>query len=241
MIKLRMLNQTGMEEFQKYIQSLRDDESAKCPDLNDRTYSIEYIPAVEIDEKKKFKTRLELGKYLDECFEKGKIKRGSVIDSPRLWTWLAYIYFDQITDNYNRLRETARYICSQDYRDYYRHSVLFPYSIYSLYGENYSKLFLDTELYKSNDWVEQVASRQLIVSTENLVKAIHSLYWDPKGKQAKKGASDRKKPGNIRRFIKLMQQVELTYDIYDPDLAPSTIMDLLPKEFDKWKGTTVSS
>jgi hypothetical protein len=235
MIKLRTLNDSGVEEFRRYIDGLRQGLPMPRPDLNTFSYSREYMPAPEIDENKVFQTRLEMGKYLAERFEQAGIKRENVIDSLKLWTWLAYIWFEQITDGRKRLRENARYICSRDYTDYYRHSVAFAYNTYSLHGEENSKLFLNTKPYTFSDFAEQVASRQFIISNPKLVSAIHMLYWDSNGDRLKRGATDRNRPGNIRRFVKIMYQIELTYDIY---VAPEKLISLLPKEFDAWRNSS---
>lgn len=235
MVKLRALNQRGIDEFRGYIQSLKQGLSVSCPDLNAESYSFEYHPALEIDENKVFQTRTEMGKYLAESFSQAEIKREDILDSLGLWTWLAYIWFNQITEGGNRLRETARYVCSRDYRDYYRHSVAFAYSVYSLHGEENSRLFLDTKLYILSDFVEQIASREYIISSPNLVKAIRTLYWDSSGNGIKRGATDRHRQGNIRRFIKIIDQIDLTYDIY---VTPEKIINLLPKEFDVWRSSS---
>jgi len=41
-------------------------------------------------------------------------------------------------------------------------------------------------------------------------------------------------PGTLRRFVRLLQQLDLTYDIYG--MSGSAIVDLLPPEFDSWRG-----
>ena len=231
MIKIRMLNQNGIDEFQRYIQSLKEHAPIQCPDLNGRAYSTEYMPAVEIDEKKAFQTRLELGKYLYQCFENGGIRRENITNSTSLWTWLAYIYFSQVTDNLQHIGESALYVCSQDYTDYYRHLVWLPYNIYAMYGEENSKLFLDKEPFIGGDFAEQTVSRQYLISDPSLIKVLHDLYWDTKHNKAKKGATNRHKPGTLRRFIKFVDQIDLTFDIYN---APEKLIGLLPKEFDAW-------
>lgn len=231
MMKLRGLSPSGIEEFRKYISNLKQNSATPRPDLNTAVYSFEYKPAPEIDENIVFKTRLEMGKYLTECFQKGGVKRENVIGAPSVWSWLAYIWFDQITENGKRLRESAIYLCSSDFRDYYRHSVACAYSIYSSYGEENSGLFLDTELYRGGDFVEQVASREFIISNPNLIKVIYALYWDAKAGKAKRGATNRKKPGNIRQFVDFLHQIDLTYDIC---ASPEKIIGLLPGEFKPW-------
>ena len=41
-------------------------------------------------------------------------------------------------------------------------------------------------------------------------------------------------PGTFYRFIGIIQQLDLNYDLYS--MSGNEILDLLPPEFNKWKG-----
>lgn len=237
MIKARVFSELGENEFRKYIQTLRQGHSATRPDLNIEPYSKEYLPSFLIDETKNFSIKMELAEYLDECFRNSNIKRENILVEKRFWTWLAYIWFDQLAPVQNngirRLKEDARYICSSDYRDYYRHLISGNYSIYSMHGRENSRIFLYSPIYEHNDFIEQVASRQFIISHKNIVETINKLYLDIDTERPKKGAQSRDRPGNFRRFIEIIQQFELTYDIYN--MSPEKMIALLPSEFNEWR------
>lgn len=236
MIRLRILSDQGIEKFREYIQSLKDNPNALRPDLNIEPYSNEFQSAVEINEKTIFSTKMELGEYLVHCFENAGIGRSSVIGVRGLWTWLAYLFFDQLCPLENgtrKLLDTAKYICSSHYTDYYRHLVAAPYDIYSLHGNN-SKLFLHNPLYEHNDFIEQFASKQYIISNANLIEVIHRLYWDEKKNRPKTGAQSKSRHGYHRRLKKVFDQFELTYDIYN-SMISDELLNLLPEEFDDWK------
>ncbi|GAB4476624.1 MAG: hypothetical protein OHK0044_22590 [Burkholderiaceae bacterium] len=49
----------------------------------------------------------------------------------------------------------------------------------------------------------------------------------------KPGASAIDRPGSVRRFVRVLQQLDLTYDIHG--MSGKAIVDLLPPEFDVWK------
>jgi hypothetical protein len=235
MIRLRILSDQGIEKFREYIQSLKDNPNALRPDLNIEPYSNEFQPSVEIDEMRIFSTKMELGEYLLHLFEKAGIGRSSVIGIRGLWTWLAYLFFDQlcpIVNGARKLREIAKYICSSDYTDYYRHFVAAPYDIYSLHRGN-SKLFLYNPLYEHNDFIEQFASKHYIISNIYLIEAILRLYWDENKNRPKTGAQSKSRLGYHIRLKKVFDQFELTYDIYS--MTSDEILNLLPEEFDDWK------
>jgi hypothetical protein len=44
---------------------------------------------------------------------------------------------------------------------------------------------------------------------------------------------EKSSPGTLLRFIDIIQQLDLTYDLYS--MSGEEILALLPPEFDKWK------
>jgi hypothetical protein len=232
---LRVLQEAGLERFQDYINRLKDgiNETLPINDLRKEPFSIEFDPKIKA-EIPSFATRLEMGKYL--CTLLQGIKRNKLIAEKGLWSWLALLWFDVICprdkNGERMVRESAKYICSSDYTDYYRHFVAASWDIYSLHGR-FSRLMLYGPTYEHSDWIEQIASHQNIITNRNFIEAIDKLYWDNNTGKHKKGALSYKKPGNIRRLINTMEQFKLTYDTF---LMPSgEILSLLPKEFNKWK------
>lgn len=235
MIYLRSFSEEGIDRFRTHIQTVKKNPLASLPDLNIEPYSHEFQPQMKIDESKLFTTRIEMAKYLKRSFEEAGIGRNAVIGRNDLWSWLAYLWFDQLCPIINgsrKLNETARYICSSDYTDYYRHYVAASYDIYSIHGEPKSRLFLYGPPYLHNDFIEQLASRQNIISNSDLVGVAYTLYWDTSSDRPKRGAQSRSNPGNHRRLLKIIDQLELTYDIFT--MTADEIITLLPDEFDSW-------
>jgi hypothetical protein len=239
MIPLRIMLPEGEQKFRDYISQAENNPATPRPDLNTPPYSEEFPGRIEIDESRAFSSKMELAEYLDGIFTQAGLKREEVIEKNGLWTWLAYLWFDQFApvDNrtgHRKVNEKARYICSSDYTDYHRHLVAGPYSIYSLHKNN-SRIFLYNPVDEVSDFMEQIASRQFLISHQNLIEAFSTLYSERASGVHKRGAQYHKRPGNIRRFVKIIQQFELTYDIYS--MSPQQIVDLLPDEFEQWKRT----
>jgi hypothetical protein len=231
-MKLRVMEKDGINRFRDYIHSLKTGKEIDKPELNDEPFSTEFRPVTDFDESSTFNSKLELAEYIFDVFYDAGIERDYVLHNNGLWTWLAYIWFDQITNNRKKVLEFAKYLCSLDYSDYYRHLVAGPYMIYSIHKRENSKIFLNADIYRHTDLIEQIASRQSLISQTNIIEVFSNLYFDQNRQKAKSGAQSRKRPGNIRRFVKVFQQFELTYDLYD--MSPDQILDLLPGEFDKW-------
>ncbi len=235
-MELRVMSEKGEEKFREYLLKLKNGEKinpSKDVLAND-TYSTIYYPQIKF-EFSNFGTRLEFAKYL---FQKlGGVDGRDLTKKAGIWSWLALFYFDSIcpaqADGSRKVKEVAKYICSSDYSDYYRHLVAAAFMIIKTHGEDNSMLFLSCPMHVHNDMMEQLASRQYIISNRNLVSASHLLYWDYKRKKIKTNASNRMIPGNLRRLISLVDQLEINYDLNN--LAPHKIMNLLPAEFDQWK------
>jgi hypothetical protein len=233
---LRELTDAGIERFREFILSLKERPDMRPPNLDSPENSKPFYPHIEIDEWRTFPTRMDMAKYLSDIFQHAGLSRRDVIQHPGMWTWIACIWFDTICPVMNgarRVREIARYICSSHYSDYYRHYILANYDIHSALGEENSKLFLWREPHLLSDFIEQLASRQWFISSLPLVQVAHRLYWDENAKKPKVGATDRNRPGNPRRLLKLAEHFELTYDVHS--MTPESIMELLPEEFNAWK------
>lgn len=235
MIALRIFTEEGIEMFHKYIQEVKNNPRAVKPELNSDSYSRRFDTIIRIDENRKFSNRFEMAKYLFSMFDKIKIDGAKIINERNLWTWIAYVWFDQICPLKNgerKVRETGKYICSSDYTDYYRHLIAFTYDVFCIHGDN-SRIFLYSPVNEHNDFIEQLASRQKIISSVKLIETVTKLYLDSKSGFPKKGAQSRNRPGNVRRLISVFDQLELTYDIRNID--SNKIVKMLPKEFDGWK------
>ena len=82
--------------------------------------------------------------------------------------------------------------------------------------------------------VEQLASRQEFATNRSVMGAVTRLYYDQINATIKKGAleTNKNKPGSLRRFIDLMRQFDVTYDLYS--LSTDGVIEILPKEFNKF-------
>lgn len=239
MKELRELTEQGRSVFVDYLQRIRQglSEQPSVSELSREPFSIEFLPAVQIDESLVFSTRYKMGQYLNTVLE--GIDRNNLFSHHGIWEYLTVIWFNQLcpcnNEGLRSVRENAKYLVSPDRTDYYRHLVLCAWDIYSLHGI-YSRLFLDCPLPVHNDWVEQLASRQEIITNRALIETIDRLYWDDSRQRPKTGATDRHQPGNLRRFVQIVRQLDLTYDLHT--MSVEEILSLLPAgEFNRWRGS----
>lgn len=232
---VRRFTSTGREYFHDFILSGNAEKSdAPFSLLFDDRFSELPSETIEI-EQQDFNDQFEFGKYLNDKLPDSLVKAYAY--DGEFWDWLSLFFFDQICPpngkGQRKLHETARYIFTLDMRfRHYRHFVWMPYESYRRHGES-SHVYLAQQLSKTADATEQLFGHQKVISCFPLVKAFSELYFDPAAGKRKYGHASYKKPGNIRRFMKITQQLEMNYDFHS--MMPEEVIEMLPPEFDKWK------
>lgn len=243
MIDVRALNEEGIRQFGDYIDRLAGGAVEALPVqlLTDPRTSVAIRGQGKVDNRT-FANRLDAAKYLSDALR--NVDRQEVDTNHGLWTWLALFYFDQLCPpklgGTREPGEKHRYILpkldsDEHFRHYYRHLLAGPFRIYRLHGES-ARLLLHPPVYTHGDFSEQLASRMEFITNRGLIQAVHALYYDAGKDAPKRGATNRKKPGTLRRFIALIHQLDLTYDLYS--LNGQQILRLLPNEFDTWRPAT---
>lgn len=230
-MKLRSFNTVGMNRFEEFrASSVRNPEDLhaflEVPGL-----STTLSPEIEV-EARSFANRFAAGEYLYFLFRESNI---SSLDEDRgIWAWLSAFYFDQLCPDGTRPGMDYRWVPSvNSFRNYYRHLLAGPYFIYRAHQDNpqLAMAVLATPLHRPGDIVEQLASRQEIVTNGSVMEVATRLYIGedgaPKPRAAGRGA------GSARRLADVLTQLDLTWDLYD--LSTEKLLDLLPAEFDEFK------
>ena len=235
---LRRFNKKGMELLSQYVLSLAEEPTRPVPFgyLEDDSLT-EKIRNISV-EQQSFSTRLEAGRYFVDLFD-------DRIDSPErdagLWGWLTLLFFDQVcpvvSNGKRKPGNIARLLPILDnHQRFYRHLLLGPYLIVRANKENpeLAIAMLHNPLSKPGDVAEQLASRKEIVTNHAIVGAATRLYFDP-AKNALKRGSGSKGKGTPRRLATVMNQLDLNFYLYG--MNTDEILDVLPKEFDRFKKT----
>jgi hypothetical protein len=235
MTKLRSLNAKGIEEFRGFLQRIRDGEEFQSSPailyLDD--YSTTLPRAVEI-KPRKFATKFDAAEYL----------AGVLADVPApeddagLWSWLALFYFDQLSpidaSGKRRPREDYHYIPTTETGGWQRgrHLLAGPYRLFTLHRQN-ARLLLHPPVHQHGAFIYDLGFRRDLITNKGLIEAIDLLYWDTKRHRPKRGATTPSRPGNLRRLIAVIQQLDFNYDLYG--MRAGEILQLLPPEFDAWR------
>ncbi len=237
MAKVRKLKSKGVDEFQKYLHSLVDNPCTPPPLelLTDSNFSEEVKGSPEI-ENKDFRSRMEIVSYLSQALE--TINHSTDIENKGLWSWLSLFYFDQICpedDEGNRKPgRDYRHIVEIGYRYKHRHLLAGPFMVYKMYGAK-GRLLLHGPAYQESRIFHEIVARQEFITNSGIIDAIDNLYFDEKREGPRVAVLSKVKPGTLLRFVDVVHQLELTYDLYS--MGKLDILSLLPSEFDVWKAS----
>lgn len=236
-MKVRRFNPTGLDLFGQFLDSVASGAPFEFPEnLLTGADTSEAVEPELVVETRTFADRFQLAEYLNKQF--GETGAGDLGADAGLWAWLSLYYFDQLCPDDNGTRrpgERARWIPAVgDFRKYYRHLLAGPYSIFRAHRQNPPavRALLCTPPHKPGELVEQLSSRQELVTNAAVMEAATSLYVDPKTHRPKVGAAG-KGPGSVRRLADVLNQFDMTWDLYSMS-APS-VVQMLPGEFKKFQ------
>lgn len=233
---LRSLNRLGLERFRAYLDKLRAGEALPVPVrlLEDSASTSELPLEIEI-ELRTFANRLELGRYLTALL--APLGPDLTDRDAGLWAWISLFYFDQVCPTEpNGLRypgKDYRHIPEFAHRQRHRHLLFGPYQVYRRHAER-SALLLTGALDTESGVYHEIVSRRDLIGNPGVIDAALALYYDAQRGRPKAGAQGSlHNPGTVRRFVRVLQQLDVTYDIYG--LSGEQLLELLPPEFDVWR------
>lgn len=239
-LEIRKFTNHGIEAFRSYLEALRAGATTSPPyELLTDPKASRQIEGSGRVEQRKFETRLDAAHYLDEALV--DIGGNGIENDVHLWSWLSLFYFDQTCppdkNGKRKPGRDCRHIIEPGYPYGHRHLIGGAYLVYTVYGlgENLSQIFLYTPPNIESQFNNELAGRQSFITNKGIIEAVSQLYFDPSTQKAKRGAQIKKKaPGTLYRFIDVIQQLDLNFDLYS--MTGDEIISILPSEFDKWKG-----
>jgi hypothetical protein len=185
-------------------------------------------------ERQLFGSRWSAGEYL--VAQLATLPVEEVEGNRGLWSWLSLFYLDQVCPARPERRPGGdyRHVPDFSFRYRYRHLLYGPYAVYRRH-KGYAILLLSGALHVEQSVYQEITSRLDFIASHGVIEAVNDLYLDRKRGGPKRGAqSGRHQPGTLRRFVQVLQQLDVTYDIYG--MSGREIVDLLPPEFDAWRG-----
>ena len=220
----------GMELFLHIFQGRL---SASSMDLTDRNVArrIPKTKAISISE---FASAKEMAAFVLDALS--DISVFDVLPCSGLWGWLTFVLRDQLfkcdRKGNRKVGEVHRWYPSDanDWRKGQRHMVRMPVLLLDSLGDIADHL-LCRKLSILPEIREQLTSQKDML-VESFQCVARTLYFDEKRGDLKRGAGG-KGGGSPRRLAKVRRQLDVTWDL--EELSEETIMEKLPREFDRFK------
>jgi hypothetical protein len=236
-MKAGRLNESGIAIFAGWLETLKQGGSVQAPAslLTNPETTEALAVAVEV-EQRTFANRFEAAEYLFTRFTAAGL---TDVDNDRgLWAWLSLFYFDAVCPagkgGSRKPGAQPRHIPEPgNFQRYYRHLLGGPYRIYRAHRDDPKRAMalLCQSLDTPGDVVEQLASRQEVVTNPGVLALATKLYVD-KATQRIKPRAGGKSSGSARRLIDVLDQFDLTWDLYAS--TGDELAAVMPKEFAKF-------
>ncbi len=232
----RRLNRSGVERFHAYLTEVHggatDDPPAAM--LEDGRYSAELPIDLEV-EPRRFVSRYHIGAYLAKAL--ATLPHEHADTDEGLWSWLSLFWFDVLcprrADGGRRPGGAQRHVADFNRRSRYRHLLYGPYLVYRRHGEA-SGVLLTGPAHQESHFYQVITSVQDLIANRGVLEAARRLYLDEATNKLKPGCQpSRPRPGTVRRFVRVLQQLDLTYDVLG--MSGEEIVEILPGEFDVWR------
>ena len=234
---VRRFTSAGIQAVHQFLDGVRDGGAEDPGHLLDDPGLTEVIADHELLPVE-LKDRRQTAELMSELVDGLDLPMDQVRTDVGLWTWLAMCWFDQLAPRMRNKRilkgRATLVLAADDFRTYYRHYLAGPWSIYTAHRDDpdRAQALLLTKPWQPGEVVEQIASRQDIISSPSLIQVVTTLYVDSETGKHKGGAAG-KEGGSARRLASVLLQLDLTWDINA--MEPEEIMALLPAEFDCYR------
>jgi len=221
---------SGLHLFERVVNGACDEQVLS---LEDETL-VNRVAGTREFQVREFSTAKEMAAAILQSL--GTISLANVLSRAGLWAWLAFVLRDSLypkdASGRRRYGEVHRWLPSDpnDWQKAQRHLVRMPVILLATLGSNADHL-LCVKPSILPEIREQLTSQQDMFHPA-FQGAARLLYFDEKSGRLRRGAGG-KAGGSPRRLAKVRQQLDVTWDIFD--LTANRILEILPKEFDRFK------
>lgn len=238
-MRLRAFTEDGIEDAAKVLSAMRsgrEDELDTVLEDDDRTFDLGVrftVPSAAM-----VRSRFKLGLWLSQTLDNPNLERSTLL-LPGLWTWLSLAMIDVIAPREGGARamlaDDARYLFRRgDFRKSYRHLLAGPYFMVKAHLNSVDALraVLSSPPHSPGELYEQLSSRRPIFMSSAALEVAARLYMNDEGNGLRRGASSAG-AGGARRLADVLMQLDVTHDLIACDT--DYLMQLLPREFDRWR------
>lgn len=243
-LPLSQLTPAGVQAAKAYLADLRDGQvDTPFPEglLTAAPFAEVIEPTVLVADRD-FASRRAAGQYLSECLHLLPLEKA--VSNAGLWSWLGMFYFDRLVgrdeSGQPRLGRDADVAYLLDpvkkSRGENRHRLRLAYETYARHGEK-AWFMLNQPVMAMEQLAERLSGKPIAFRSTGIVQLAHLLYADPATGQTRRGygggGQDQRRSGNLMRFIDVLDQLYMTYDVYG--MTAEELLKLLPAEFAAWR------
>lgn len=234
---LRQLTVSGIAQASEFLAHLREHPDAdrtppedllfgdRCSAPFDSEPEIMVVP-------KAFATRREAGAYLSPLLRPVRLQ---LLEDAGVWSWLGMYYLQHIApptlspNNMTLIFESAVETSNagRSHQQVYRHYLWGSWQIYERHGES-AAFLLDQRISSWDDLSQRSFGTRRVFTSRGVVQVMLRLYTA--GSKKKRGYVH--DPGGLRHLLRVLPQLELTYDVYG--MEPEALLRVLPQEFQRW-------
>lgn len=205
-MKLRSLNNSGVDAFGAYISSHLEGMPLDYPHalLQDPSHSTELPVSIDIKPAGNFAQRFDAAEYLFAQLAPLRTQRYHALERERgVWAWLSLLWLPQIctTDENGRPKLGARalYIPEiHEARRYYRHLLLGPYMVYRTHSSRASivePVLCDPMHVSTSEHFKLAIESPQFINSRAVLGVIRHLYYDPEKRALVRGRALRGRVG----------------------------------------------
>ena len=235
MTRARRLTPEGCRRAQEFLDQLRADTSVEPSTPNEILYGPEcarpFLDAPQVSHVT-LHTRRDAAEYIDSL---SPSITASLADDWALWSWLGMFHLSDIITPQRRSRVSAEHETfvlephGQQARGRYRHYLWMSWRLATHYGDE-ARFSLDRDITEIGEITRQTTNSPRVFNSVAVARLIWALFTD--GHRLKRGAVNKTGRGTLRHLLRVLGQLERTYDVYGMELE--ALLDVLPADFDRW-------
>ena len=247
-ITVRSFNAVGLVAFDSWL----NNPSGGAPKnlLTDEAFTESISTEYQLELGRHFATSFDLGVYLSSEVFKEVADRFALLASHRMWSWISLAYMDSLLGRSGKKSgkplDKAHYVDTPRYG--YRLIARTAWDLVALHGEA-ARVAVGSMRSPWGEMAEQMTSRQEIYANRSFWPVAHCLYTTAEGatksgatsqrsKKARRDPNSKAGLGGVRRLPFTFKQFDRTYNLRT--MKPEAITALLPWEYEKWRGTSMS-
>ena len=236
MTRARRLTQEGVDRAKEHLAAIRADPFMDVAAPQDLLQEARFAEPIEDGPEVyhlPIQTRRDAADYLMGLTP---AISADAVDDDAFWSWLGMFHLQDLVlapkerSSLTPMDETfvINPADQLSLRVEWRHCLRSTWRVADRYGES-AAFILDRKILEFSEITRFTLQFKRVFNSEGIVPLILALYT--RGARTRRGFSNN--VGGIRHLVRVLDQLELTHDVYG--MKAEALMEILPAEFERWK------